>query len=55
MPNKSLVMLGMIVGSTVGGYVPAFFGAGIFSFWSIVGSLAGGFLGIYLAYKFTTY
>ncbi len=51
MSSKSLVMLGMIVGSTIGGFVPIFFGVDIFSFWSIIGNIIGGLIGIYLAFK----
>jgi hypothetical protein len=51
MNSKGIVMLGMTVGSTIGGYVPMLFGVGIFSFWSLVGTLVGGILGIYLAFK----
>ncbi len=47
MASKSQVMFGMTIGALIGGYLPGFFGAGVFSWWSIVGSLAGGFLGIY--------
>jgi hypothetical protein len=47
-------MGGMIIGSSVGGYVPTLLGADMFSLWSIVGSIAGGLLGIYLAYKIFT-
>ena len=32
MSSKSLVMLGMIVGSTVGGFVPTLFGVDFLSF-----------------------
>lgn len=46
-------MLGMIVGSTVGGFVPTIFGVDLFSHWSIVGNIFGGLLGIYVAYKFS--
>jgi hypothetical protein len=51
MSRKSAVMLGMIIGSTAGGYVPALFGAGGFSFVSIVGGMVGGILGIWIAFK----
>jgi hypothetical protein len=44
-------MLGMVIGSSVGSFVPTLFGAGLFSFSSIIGSFVGGILGIYLAFK----
>ena len=51
MSPKSIVMLGMIVGSTIGGFVPTFFGVDIFSFWSILGNIVGGLIGIYFAFQ----
>ncbi len=41
----------MIIGSTVGGYIPALWGAGFFSMSSIVLTAVGGFLGIWFGYK----
>jgi hypothetical protein len=55
MSRKSLVMLGMIIGSSVGGYAPALFGADpLASMWGVVGTGVGGFLGIWLAYKISS-
>lgn len=54
MPSKALIMVGLTIGSTAGGYVPVLFGASFLSAWSIVGSALGGLLGIYLAYRFTS-
>ncbi|MCL5003954.1 MAG: hypothetical protein M1352_01640 [Patescibacteria group bacterium] len=51
MSTKTFVFLGMILGSIVGGYLPAFFGVGIFSFSSIILSGLGALAGIYLAYR----
>lgn len=53
MSSKSIVMLGMIIGSTIGGFIPTFFGADIFSFWSIIGNIVGGLIGIYIAFRLT--
>ena len=49
--DKRVIMLGMVVGSTVGGYLPTLFGADIFSLYSILGTLIGGGLGIWLSFK----
>jgi len=49
--DKKLVGLGMIIGSTLGGYAPTWFGASAFSFTSIVGAFVGGILGIWLMVK----
>ncbi len=51
MRDKKLIMLGMIVGSTVGGYVPVIWGGSAFSFSSIVCGLIGGIAGIYFSWK----
>ena len=42
--------LGMIVGSIAGGYAPALFGLDDFTA-SIMGSIAGGLLGVWIAYR----
>jgi hypothetical protein len=52
MSGKSIVMTGMILGSVAGGYIPVLFGVGLFSFSSIIWTAVGGFLGIWLSYKF---
>lgn len=49
--NKPLVMLFMVIGSTIGGYIPTLFGAGVFSFTSVVTTFIGGMLGIWLAFR----
>ncbi len=43
----------MVVGSFVGGLIPQLWSAGQFSFSSILFTAAGGFLGIWAAYKIT--
>jgi uncharacterized membrane protein YeaQ/YmgE (transglycosylase-associated protein family) len=48
-----MIMLGMIIGSFAGGYMPTLMGADSFSLTSLLGSVAGGILGIWLAYMFT--
>jgi hypothetical protein len=44
-------MIGMIIGSTIGGYIPNLWGAGFFSYWAILTTAIGGFTGIYIGYK----
>lgn len=44
----------MIIGSTLGGYLPVLFGVPSFSITAVVGSLIGGLAGIWLAVKFTS-
>ena len=48
---KVLIWIGLLVGSTAGGYVPTAFGVGLFSLWSVVGSVVGGVAGIFAGYK----
>jgi len=49
--DKKLVMLGMIIGSTIGAYVPVWFGASVFSFSSVLGTAIGGIIGIWVVFK----
>ncbi|MFH0947815.1 MAG: hypothetical protein V1833_02305 [Elusimicrobiota bacterium] len=53
MSSKKMMMLGLFVGSTIGGYIPILLGAGMFSFSSLFGSGVGGIIGIWLAKKIT--
>jgi len=48
--KSKLIWLGLFVGSTLGGYVPTLWGADLVSFSSLIGSTAGGLLGIWLGY-----
>ena len=48
---KKLIMLGMIIGSIAGGYIPLLWGDSAFSMASILFSAIGGFLGIWAGYK----
>jgi hypothetical protein len=50
--DKKVIMLGMVFGSAIGGWLPTLFGAGFLSFSSIICSGIGGILGIWLTYKF---
>jgi hypothetical protein len=52
MSGKSVVMTGMILGSIAGGYLPVLFGVSLFSFSSIIWTAVGGFLGIWISYKY---
>ena len=44
-------MLGLFLGSTIGGYLPVLFGASVLSSTSLIFSAVGGIAGIYLTYK----
>lgn len=42
----------MIVGSYAGGYIPTMWGAPAFGFATVIFGAIGGFLGIYIGYRF---
>jgi uncharacterized membrane protein YeaQ/YmgE (transglycosylase-associated protein family) len=45
---QSRIWLGIFVGSTVGGFIPDLWGAGLFSTSSIVLSAVGAFVGLWI-------
>ena len=47
--NRKVLWMCMAAGSTVGGYLPTFFGQGSFSLASIIGSCLGGVAGVFAA------
>lgn len=51
MNSKTFVLIGTIVGSTLGSLVPLLWGDGVFSFSSIFFSAVGAIVGIYYGYK----
>lgn len=51
MNAKPLVILGMVVGSAVGGFIPSLWGEGSFSLTSVLMSGVGGMIGIWLGWK----
>ncbi len=55
MESKRLIYLGMFVGGLVGGYIPSLWGAGGFSFSSIIGNAIGACLGIWVMFKISRY
>jgi uncharacterized membrane protein YeaQ/YmgE (transglycosylase-associated protein family) len=50
---KSVIYLCAGIGAFVGSYIPSLLGdnAGIFSFWSLLGSLIGGIIGVWAGYR----
>lgn len=50
---KTSAWIGIVVGSSIGGMIPALWGAGLFSFSGIFFSAVGAFAGIWVAYKMT--
>ncbi len=51
MSPKRLIMMGMIIGSTIGSWLPTVWGAGWLSLSSVLGSVVGGLAGIWLGYR----
>jgi predicted MFS family arabinose efflux permease len=51
MQPKSLTWIGILVGSTIGGFIPTLWGAGMLSMSGILFSGLGAILGIYVAFK----
>jgi hypothetical protein len=51
MSRKKMIMLGMVVGSIAGGYLPAMFGLDGFMV-SLLGSIIDGIIGMWIGYKF---
>jgi hypothetical protein len=51
MDSKKIVWTGMIIGSTLGSFVPLLWGAGELSFSSIIWGAVGGFAGIWIGFK----
>ena len=48
---RARIWLGVLIGSTVGGFLPGLWGAGLFSYSAVLLSGIGGFAGLWLGYK----
>ena len=51
MSKKTLVWIGLMIGSAVGGYLPVLWGGDLISFTSVTLSAVGGVVGIWLGYR----
>jgi len=51
MNSKSIIWLFMLIGSTVGGFIPTLWGSGFLSMSSVLMTAAGGILGIWLGFR----
>jgi len=49
--DRKIIWLGLFVGSSIGGFIPSFWGAGVLSFSGLIFSALGGFAGIWLGYR----
>jgi hypothetical protein len=54
MSSKTSVYIGMIVGSSIGSYIPLLWGASVFSFSSILLGSLGAIAGIYIGFKMSS-
>jgi hypothetical protein len=52
--RKTIIMTGMVLGTYAGSFIPLLWGGSMLSMTSILFGGVGGFIGIYLAYKFTS-
>lgn len=50
MSQKTAVMVGLTVGSTIGSFIPVLFGGSDLSYWSVLTGALGGIAGIYIAF-----
>jgi hypothetical protein len=55
MSSKKLIWIGMFIGSTIGGMLPALWGDDLFSMWGLLFSLIGGIAGIWGGYRVAKY
>lgn len=53
--QKSAIWIGMIVGSSIGGFIPTLWGDNFISFTSVILTAVGGLIGIYLGFKLSEY
>lgn len=49
--DKKTIMIGMVFGSALGGWIPTLWGADMFSFSSILGAGVGGIIGIWFTFE----
>lgn len=54
MSQRSLNMLGVTIGGTLGAFMPGLWGAGDLSGWSILTTMLGGLLGLFAAIKLSS-
>ncbi|MEH1827902.1 MAG: hypothetical protein V7L22_21655 [Nostoc sp.] len=53
--NKLLIGIGMFLGTTIGSYIPILWGGSLLSITSILWSVIGGIVGIWIAYRVSKY
>ncbi len=53
--TKIIISSGAFFGSTLGGYIPTLWGGSVFSLSSILLSVVGGLIGIWIGYRIAQY
>jgi hypothetical protein len=48
---RAHIWIGILIGSSIGGFIPELWGAGILSYSSVLLSGIGGFVGLLIGYK----
>jgi uncharacterized membrane protein YeaQ/YmgE (transglycosylase-associated protein family) len=48
---QARIWLGILIGSTIGGFIPSLWGADLFSYSALLLSTAGAIAGLWLGYK----
>jgi uncharacterized membrane protein YeaQ/YmgE (transglycosylase-associated protein family) len=48
---RSRIWLGILIGSTIGGFIPELWGVDLFSYQSVLLSGIGAFVGLWIGYK----
>jgi len=51
MPSRLLIWVSIFIGSTIGGIIPELWGAGMFSYASLLLSGIGALVGLWIAFK----
>jgi hypothetical protein len=55
MGTKPIILIGMTVGSVIGGFIPLLWGGDSFSFSGIFWNAVGAIVGIYAGFKISTW
>ena len=51
MSSRAIIYLGLLIGSTVGGYLPVMWGGSLFSYTSVITSAIGATVGVIICRK----
>jgi dipeptide/tripeptide permease len=48
---RAYIWIGILIGSTIGGLIPGLWGGDMFSYWGLLLSGVGAFVGLWLGFK----